>query len=451
MIRKLLVGNFKCIKELEIDLAPLTIFVGPNGSGKTSILESLALMSQCFKKNVPARSNDAIKGELIEYDGLRSILYKGLDDVELCLGVMVDIRTEGIKRAVKKDLEYFSHLTESILPQDRISCYAYMDFLRKLSLDEKEIVEIGYVYHESNSRYLHSFVIDKRLTLSFGYDKVTERYISDPPDLMLKSPAFPPTFQVSNYASNFSSKLVEALKNELSKVYYLSTERGSIPWTYATRPEKHSWVGKRGEYSLEILAELMRPEHDKKRLPYEILCERFGVKNVWAGWESQHYLTSNYIDLYFNSAHKLPSLGYGSKQLLTIITQLAYSEPGSVVLIEEPEISLHPRYQCMLPILFGRAVNEGKQILVTTHSSYLPLSLDIVLEGYRLEGQTTRGWGSYEVKLSTSDIIVYEVTRDEKDGCTKVERLELDEKGLKKGVPSFVNVERQILKRIIGE
>ena len=41
-----MIENFKCIKSLEVELAPLTIFVGPNGSGKSSILEALALMSQ---------------------------------------------------------------------------------------------------------------------------------------------------------------------------------------------------------------------------------------------------------------------------------------------------------------------------------------------------------------------------------------------------------------------
>jgi wobble nucleotide-excising tRNase len=103
-------------------------------------------------------------------------------------------------------------------------------------------------------------------------------------------------------------------------------------------------------------------------------------------------------------------------------------------------------------VLFGRAVNEGKQVLVTTHSSYFPLSLDIVLkgEGFLLKGQTTRGERVYQVKLSAKDVIVYHVTRDEKEGVTKVERLELDEEGLKEGIPSFIEEERKILGRILG-
>jgi hypothetical protein len=73
------------------------------------------------------------------------------------------------------------------------------------------------------------------------------------------------------------------------------------------------------------------------------------------------------------------------------------------------------------------------------------------LEGYKLEGQTTRGLISYEVKLSPSDIAVYHVIRDEKEGYTKVEKLELDERGLKEGIPSFINVEREILEKFISK
>jgi predicted ATP-dependent endonuclease of OLD family len=447
-IKKLVIKNFKCIKELSIDLAPLTIFVGPNGSGKSSILEALALMSQCSKKNVSLRSEDAVRGELVEYDRLKSILHKGLDEAELSLGITVDVQAEEVRGDVERDLKDFSDLISRI-PGVKELLLAYLDFLQKLGLNERKAIKISYTYCESNVHYSHSFFINE-YSITSKYDKIKEEFTNEPKQLKIKSDnIFLSPFSVFGYPSHFFHKIVDAIKKRLSKVYYLSAERGHIPWTYEAK-EKHGWVGKRGEYTLEILAELMKPEHDEMRLPYEILCEKFGIKNVWAGWESHNYLTSNYIDPLLNSTHKLPSLGHGSRQLLTVIAQLAYSEPGSIILIEEPEISLHPEYQRLLPILFGRAVNEGKQILVTTHSSYFPLSLDIVLEGYKLEGQTTRGWRSYNVKLSTSDVIVYEVTRDERDECTKVKKLELDEVGLKEGIPSFIKVEKEILGKFIN-
>ncbi|RLF99594.1 MAG: hypothetical protein DRN49_04150 [Thaumarchaeota archaeon] len=43
MIKKLRLENFKGIKSGEIELAPLTILLGANNSGKTTILEALFL------------------------------------------------------------------------------------------------------------------------------------------------------------------------------------------------------------------------------------------------------------------------------------------------------------------------------------------------------------------------------------------------------------------------
>ncbi len=174
----------------------------------------------------------------------------------------------------------------------------------------------------------------------------------------------------------------------------------------------------------------------------------FGMNNVWAGWEYPNMLTSGYRDPLIDTSFELPSLGSGPKQLLPIISQLAFAGRGSVVLIEEPEISLHPSYQRLLPALFGQAVLEGKQIIVTSHSSYFPLSLGSILRGFDLKGLTTGGRKKYKIKLSPKDIAVYHVDRAE-DGLSKADRLAVDDNGLKEGIPSFIDVEREILERFI--
>lgn len=46
MIERIEIKNFKALKALDIALRPLTVVVGPNASGKTSLLEALWLVSQ---------------------------------------------------------------------------------------------------------------------------------------------------------------------------------------------------------------------------------------------------------------------------------------------------------------------------------------------------------------------------------------------------------------------
>jgi predicted ATPase len=49
MIDTIQVRNFKCLRDVSIDLEPFTMFVGANGSGKTSILQALDLLCRTFR------------------------------------------------------------------------------------------------------------------------------------------------------------------------------------------------------------------------------------------------------------------------------------------------------------------------------------------------------------------------------------------------------------------
>jgi len=47
MIRSVRFENFRCLRDVELTLAPLTVLVGPSGSGKTSILEGMQYRITC--------------------------------------------------------------------------------------------------------------------------------------------------------------------------------------------------------------------------------------------------------------------------------------------------------------------------------------------------------------------------------------------------------------------
>lgn len=78
MITKWTVSNFKSIvKETPLTLAPLTLFAGPNSSGKSTILQSLLLVSQTLAHKVGSRSVvlNGTLARLGQFDDLRS--YEG--------------------------------------------------------------------------------------------------------------------------------------------------------------------------------------------------------------------------------------------------------------------------------------------------------------------------------------------------------------------------------------
>jgi putative ATP-dependent endonuclease of the OLD family len=58
----------------------------------------------------------------------------------------------------------------------------------------------------------------------------------------------------------------------------------------------------------------------------------------------------------------------GLDQLLIIIWKIATSEPGSIWLLDEPELHLHPGAQQVLYDFLREESNKGKQIIIATHS-----------------------------------------------------------------------------------
>lgn len=69
------------------------------------------------------------------------------------------------------------------------------------------------------------------------------------------------------------------------------------------------------------------------------------------------------------------AVGYGVGQLLPVITQCCLSDGGAII-IEQPEVHLHPRLQSAVADMFIDTVTSGRaQILVETHSEHLVLRL----------------------------------------------------------------------------
>jgi len=72
--------------------------------------------------------------------------------------------------------------------------------------------------------------------------------------------------------------------------------------------------------------------------------------------------------------------GTGIQKTLTVIAGLVFSPEGSTIVVEEPEIHLHPRSQEVIVDLFNTAVNEWhKQVIFTAHSwnMLLPFISDV--------------------------------------------------------------------------
>ena len=67
----------------------------------------------------------------------------------------------------------------------------------------------------------------------------------------------------------------------------------------------------------------------------------------------------------------LTSVGVGVSQLLPVIVLCLLAKPGQVVILEQPELHLHPLMQQKLADFLLACTRSGRQIIVETHSEHL--------------------------------------------------------------------------------
>jgi len=73
----------------------------------------------------------------------------------------------------------------------------------------------------------------------------------------------------------------------------------------------------------------------------------------------------------------IPDVGFGISQVLPVLVQCFYAPAGSIILMEQPEIHLHPSAQsaladAMIDVINSRenGVNRNIQLIIETHSEH---------------------------------------------------------------------------------
>ena len=69
--------------------------------------------------------------------------------------------------------------------------------------------------------------------------------------------------------------------------------------------------------------------------------------------------------------HNLVDVGYGISQVLPIVTEMLRADAATLFLFQQPEVHLHPSAQAALGSLFCEVAARGHQLIVETHSDYI--------------------------------------------------------------------------------
>ena len=135
----------------------------------------------------------------------------------------------------------------------------------------------------------------------------------------------------------------------------------------------------------------------------------------------------------------LIDVGYGVSQVLPLITEMSsrrLSDIRTTFLVQQPEIHLHPQAQAALGSLFCEAVSSGQRMVIETHSDY-------IIDRIRMEVRENNS----NIKPEDVSILYFESGNLD----VKIHSLELDESGNIFNVPSnYREFFRRETRRLLG-
>jgi predicted ATPase len=371
--------NFKSWPELNIEFKPITLLYGPNSSGKSSIIQFLLLLKQTKDSTdfqVAVDFGDA--GKLVDLGSFQDTVYKHDKSLEIWwkLAWKSDRELSIIDPSIKSSDPIFSGRDVSI----EVNLAArgrqlYIDILSYF-LDEASF----YIYRKETKP---KYQLETENEKGFRFIRSLGRAWDLPEPT--KAYSFPDQAQTYFQNAQFLSLFESSYVSQLDRVLYLGPLRDDPRRQYTWTGSYPSDVGTKGERTVEaILAASEREEHRNVRRrsrlrPFQEiiawwlkelgLIESFEVREISPGAG----LYRAFVRKTARSPETLiTDVGFGVSQILPVLVLLYYAPEGSTVMIEQPEIHLHPAVQAGLADLFISVCKvRGVQLIIESHSEHL--------------------------------------------------------------------------------
>lgn len=387
--------NFRCFRERQTArLAPLTLLVGENSTGKTSFMAMIrALWEVAYGENIPdfkedpydlgsfeeianrrnansppaehftagfSRYNKSREGERIHSPYHFEVTFQKLGTIPIPTKRTISQDNNSIEEAITKPFTTTIRLkTERGIWQEIID--------KKKSISFRRL--------EMEGRLMPLYIYARNLLLE-GRDSSWSKNIkplSDSPDLTKED-----LENIRKIAQSIS-KLLYQLRNRSMTPYYASAPVRSKPKrTYdPSRPIRDP----EGDYVPMYLADLYSQNRENWKILKEKL-ESFGKDSdlfdeIYIEQLGKAYGGPFQIQIRkFSNNRKGPrrnliDVGYGVSQVLTLVTELLRTDSPDMFLLQQPEVHLHPSAQAALGSLFCQVASNNKQLIIETHSDYI--------------------------------------------------------------------------------
>ncbi|MCW5250590.1 AAA family ATPase [Streptomyces sp. SHP 1-2] len=349
MIDRLTLHNYKAFQHAEIPLGPLTLLTGLNSSGKSSVLQSLALLRQSYESGdlafaplLPEARRAGLRtgvvnqgfllnGELVGLGTGEDVLHEDFTEAEPRIGLAVD---EG---------PYHYGWTAAYEPEQNL--------LPLLDADLPDTSEGG---RERPA----------------GPGAVTPAFFTAPFQYLHADRVPPAEFYPRDHQVAIGRGFL-GVRGEHTVNFLRHHADDTVPAGPLRHPKAASDL---------LLAQTAAWMGD--------LCPGVDIRAEAIKGTDAVILSYGFQGTLGETRRRRPgNVGFGLTYVLPVVVACLSARPGTLILLENPEAHLHPQGQTRMATLAASAAAQGAQVIMETHS-------DHVVNGVRLavkQGRITPG------------------------------------------------------------
>lgn len=311
MINRIKIEGYKSIKNLDLELQPINILIGSNGVGKSNFLSFFKLVNNIYEKR--------LQNYVAKQGGADNLLHFGRKVTSNIYGKLSFIREI---EANLNNVYYFNLISDTqnnILIAKEASGFKISD------------------WQDDNTNYFYSS--DIKESFIKGSSTFRDKFISD----YLSSMKI---FHFHDTAEN--SPLRSSCQVDDNR--FLKENGGNLPAFLYYLQEKHIKSFNRIEKTIKSIAPYFET--------FELSPDRLNETMIKLEWKE-----INQPENYFNASH----LSDGTLRFIALATLLMQPDLPEVIIIDEPELGLHPFAINKLAALIRKASTKS-QIIVSTQS-----------------------------------------------------------------------------------
>lgn len=365
MFEKIRIRNFKSVKDSgDMHLSNLNIIVGPNNIGKSSILYALLLLKQSIEAkgtNVPLVTS----GPLVDLGSYIDFINNHKFNKKLIF--IFKIKPPKIQGTKEDDLEMFSEYN--------------LQFAFNRKNNEIIIDKSSFKNHRGKILFKTVRIMNK-LKIQ-GFPRKLSKYLRIDTNSIV--PNINPITRRPPRGGKLLNKAIKYITSSLRNGAFLNQVMGNVRYVAPIRVRipRYGVLGdipSNLEPSGAKLLRFLSSQKNKKIIK---------KLNYWLDkkFKIVHDLEIEDIDksktiksLVAKTVRKGPainlsSMGCGISQIVPIIIQTLNLPKGGCLIVEQPEIHLHPKAQADLADLFIQSSKENKQFIIETHSEHFILRI----------------------------------------------------------------------------